>query len=259
MIIYEPKGKAREYSPLACNLYSGCNHGCLYCYAPIIRFKSRDEYLKIIPRENIVELFKREVEKISKTNKQILFCFMTDPYNSAEKTLRLTRRALEIGLNKIPVAVLTKAGKACLNDIDLYKKYKNHIQIGATLTFCNPQYSLEWEPYAALPQDRLETLKILHDEGIRTWASFEPVISPDQSLELIKECLPFVDYFKIGKLNNYKGLDKKIDWALFLKKALEILRPENKNFYIKKDLREAANIELKETEKNYDLYNVCGW
>ena len=32
-VIYEPKGKAREYSPLALNLYLECQHGCKYCYA----------------------------------------------------------------------------------------------------------------------------------------------------------------------------------------------------------------------------------
>ena len=26
-VIYEPKGRAREYAALAANLYSGCQHG----------------------------------------------------------------------------------------------------------------------------------------------------------------------------------------------------------------------------------------
>ena len=32
--IYIPSGKAREYSPYACNLYLGCSHACEYCYTP---------------------------------------------------------------------------------------------------------------------------------------------------------------------------------------------------------------------------------
>jgi len=40
-VIYEPKGMALEYAPLACNLYRGCQHGCRYCYAPNCLFMSR--------------------------------------------------------------------------------------------------------------------------------------------------------------------------------------------------------------------------
>ena len=49
-VIYTPKGKAREYSPYACNIYIGCNHGCKYCYAPSIRFTTREKYLVPVPR-----------------------------------------------------------------------------------------------------------------------------------------------------------------------------------------------------------------
>ena len=30
--IYEPSGKAAEYSNWACNLYNGCPHSCTYCF-----------------------------------------------------------------------------------------------------------------------------------------------------------------------------------------------------------------------------------
>jgi len=30
LTIYEPRGRAGEYAPLAVNLYKGCGHGCVY-------------------------------------------------------------------------------------------------------------------------------------------------------------------------------------------------------------------------------------
>ena len=31
--IYAPRTRAREYCDLAVNIYTGCSHGCTYCYA----------------------------------------------------------------------------------------------------------------------------------------------------------------------------------------------------------------------------------
>ncbi len=241
-IIYVPKGKAREYSPYAANLYMGCNHGCLYCYAPGIRFQKREEYLNPEPRRNLLRDFENDCKKYSNTNlnKQILFSFMSDPYNKKENKLRLTRKCLEIALKyNMKIAILTKSYSA-LDDLDIIKKFKDRIKIGFTLTFEKLEDSLSWEPEASTPDKRIEALKILKQSNIKTWASFEPVIDPEQSINLILKTIDYVDAYKIGKLNNYKGLDKKIDWTEFLFKVTNILRTNNKPFYVKYDLRHAA-------------------
>lgn len=241
-IIYQPKGKAREYSPLACNVYIGCNHQCKYCYAPRIQFKKPKDYKEPIPKRNILNNLEIDCKKYAYTDKNVLLCFMSDPYNIREKELKITREALKLFFKfNIPISILSKAGKQVLDDIDIFKKFKNHIQIGSTLTFDNEKDSKEWEPEADIPENRIETLKILKENNIITWASFEPVIRINQSLNMIKKSLKYVDIYKIGKLNNYQGLDKNMDWNYFLKEALNILRTNNKKIYIKYDLRIAAS------------------
>jgi DNA repair photolyase len=245
-VIYEPSGKAREYSPLACNLYEGCNHGCKYCYAPGIRRMLRSQYLEPKPRKGIVENFRKECHGIEKS---ILFCFMTDPYNKAEKKERLTRQCLEIARDQgAKIKILTKSNLV-LRDIDIFKEMRDRIKIGMTLTFCDEKKSKEWEPGAISPSERIKTLMELKSHGVKTWASFEPVIEPEESLLMMRESLDVVDEFKIGKLNNFQGIDKKIDWNDFLDRALKIIRPSGKHIYVKIDLREAANkIKLRPEE-----------
>jgi DNA repair photolyase len=258
-IIYTPKGKAREYSPLALNIYLSCTHHCKYCYAPKCRYQTEDEYFRMpYPRSGISSKLEAELKKSGTPTSQVLLSFIGDVYCETHDNNAATRECLEILLSyKVPVAILTKGGKRCLNDMDLFQKFGPHIQIGTTLTFDNDADSLEWESGAAAPSERLETLKTLHDNGIRTFASFEPVIIPGQSLNLMRRSLDAVDVFKVGKLNNYKGLDKSIDWPSFLSDALDILRPSGRAIYIKEDLRKSApRISLLPCETSPDLYNV---
>jgi len=258
-IIYEPTGKAREYSALACNLYTGCNHACKYCYAPSIRRMTREVYANPIPRRNILLDFEKDCKKYYHTEKAVLFCFMTDPYNNIENKLRITRDALKLCLKyEIPVKILTKS-KSVLQDLDVIKKFGAHISVGMTLTMDNDTDSLLWEPGASLPLERIETLKIMHEAGVHTWASFEPVINPIQSINMIKKTIKWVNHYKVGKLNNYQGLDKDIDWKVFLQQVIEIIRG-GKPFYVKKDLQEnASSIMLYGNEIQADMFEPEGF
>ncbi len=258
-IIYTPKGKAREYSPYACNIYTGCNHGCKYCYGPGISRKTKEDFLDITPRRNIIRDFENDCKKMYALQSQVLFCFMTDPYNSLNDEMKLTSECLEIALkNKIPVSILTKSN-GILDDFEIIKRFGENISVGMTLTFDNQKDSQEWEPEAATPNQRIEILKYFKSEGVKTWASFEPVIIPEQSLNMMDKTTDYVDLFKVGKLNNYRGLDKTIDWNKFLKDSCELLRRESKDFYIKHDLREfAKGFKLYGNEINMDEF-ILKW
>jgi DNA repair photolyase len=86
-----------------------------------------------------------------------------------------------------------------------------------------------------LPTERIKALQEAHSLGIHTWASLEPVIDPDQSLELIRQTKDFVDEYKIGRWNHDPRADR-IDWKTFAEEAVELCREFGKRYYVKKDL-----------------------
>lgn len=189
-----------------------------------------------------------------------MISFVGDVYCDNADNSKTTREVLKL-LNeyKVLVAVLSKGGSKMLRDIDVFKSFGNRITIGTTLTFLDAEKSKEWEPYASLPEDRLFTLKTLHENGINTFASFEPTIEPNESLKLIERTLKedSVDHYKIGKINNYKNADKWQDWEKYLSNCINLLRPASKNVYYKFCLRRLApNIVLSDNEKDPDLFNV---
>ena len=240
-IIYEPKGKALEYSELAANLYKGCSHGCKYCYVPGIppyKFvKNAREvfYSNPAPRPDVIKQLQKDAKKLEGDKRLVLFSFTSDAYQPIEKEHRITMQALEtLRQHNIRPQILTKAGTWAIERDGKILKAAGGIW-AATLTTDNNSESLEWEPGAPLPNERIEALKIAKSFGLETWVSFEPVINPDAVYRMIKQIHSFVDLFKIGKIN-YHPLEKTIDWAEFLFKVESILDKYSCKRYIKKDL-----------------------
>jgi len=155
------------------------------------------------------------------------------------------------------VAILTKGGERCLRDLDIFKSFGSRFKIGTTLTLCEGSESTV-EPNAASTAERIQTLKILTDNNIKTWVSIEPVIDPAQSIELIKQSMQYTHHFKIGKMNHFeKRFNNNVDWTKFLYEAVKLLRSNNKPFYIKHDLQQFdVNHILSPVEKDMDFLNV---
>jgi DNA repair photolyase len=236
-VIYEPKGRAREYSALACNLYSGCTHGCLYCYAPAcMRTTSEKWHMTATPRKQIIAQFEKDAIKLEGDQRPILFCFLTDPYQPAERQEHLTHQALEIADRyKLRTQILTKGFHEIIaEDLDLMKRMKT--ELGVTITFAHDSEREHWEPYASSVPDRLKTLQAAFEKGIYTWVSLEPVIDPEEALELIRIAHPYVKFWKVGKLNHMKDVEASVDWRKFLNEVVSLLDSVGSKYYIKNDL-----------------------
>ena len=246
-VIYEPKGRAREYAPLACNLYMGCTHGCKYCYAPSCMHKKPEEWHTAARArgENVLALFERDCVRLAKEraddeNRRVLFCFLSDPYQPLESELHLTRRGISVAARHgIKVDILTK-GDGALIEQDLPLMLASQTHLGITLSFINDASRREWEPMASTVQSRLNILRKAHDMGIYTWVSMEPVIIPQEALEVIRQAHSYVNFWKVGKLNHNKEVERSIDWPQFRDNAIALLDSFGSRYYIKEDLRKAV-------------------
>ena len=235
-VIYAPKGQAGEYAPLATNPYRGCGHACSYCYVPAAIRMSREAFdAGATPKPDFLARLTRDAEKYRAhgVTEQVLLSFTTDPYHPGDTTL--TRGVLatlhDYGLR---FCTLTKGGRRALRDLDLFDPARD--AFASTLTTLDPAQSQEWERNAALPEDRLAALRAFHDARIFTWVSLEPVYDTAMTLALIQETAPYVDLYKIGRLN-YHRLTREIDWRAFTEAVLRVVGDLGKQCYIKRDLQ----------------------
>jgi DNA repair photolyase len=234
--IYEPRGRAAEYAGLAINQYIGCVHGCKYCYAAALVRRDGMEVGQVRVQKGVIESLKRQAPKLAGDKRRVLLSFLSDPYPPIDDKLFLTREVM--GILKaygMGFQVLTKAAQRATDDFDLYT---DRDMFAVTLTFPDCKRSYEWEPMANSPFERIEALRWAKLMGIRTWASIEPVIDPAASLEVMDMAAPFVDLFKIGKLNHQKN---DTDWRAFGNAAIELCRRLGKPFFIKQDLAAHLN------------------
>lgn len=230
-------GPAGEYSDISVNLYDGCTHRCDYCYNKVGPHRWKGTYgdpFRRIKKSSLpaIERDLRTLEAAGETG-PVHFSFIGDSYDLGRDDDDL-RAVLELfHKSGVSFQILTKGGMKAARDFDLYRPGD---KFGCTLTFFDPVKSKEWEPGAALPEDRLRALEEAHKSGIETWASCEPVIDPAETLELIRRSHKFVDHFKVGRWNHDKRADG-IDWHQFAGDVVELLDSLGCDYYIKDDLR----------------------
>lgn len=248
-IIYETKGRAREFNELACNLFTGCEHGCVYCYAPDILHKDRGIFGKPEIRVTALDILRSAKTLADKgETRRVLLCFTCDPYTPVEQETALTRKCImalhEAGLN---VMILTKAGKRSTRDFDLLTPKDCY---ATTLTCMNNHQSKQWEINASPPNERIDALEQANRLGIETWASLEPVIYPDATKALIAYTRHFVGHYKVGTMN-YHPHGETINWHDYgwgIKSHLDYL---NAKYYFKKDLLKAMGVNPNEFKQTW--------
>lgn len=231
--IYQPKGKAREYADWALNLYKGCDHGCKYCFAPSVLRADREDFHNMPhPRKDVLKHLEKQLSTGEYHGKRILLSFTSDPYQKYNDGPNLTGKAIRLikryGAN---FEVLTKGGSRAMAD---FAQYDAGDKFGSTMTFWDSKKSEQWEPNTTSPTDRLGTIAAAKSWGIETWVSLEPVIEPEESMEIIERTQHVVDHYKIGKLNYATS---GVDWRDFTHRAMSMLDNMGKSYYIKDSLQ----------------------
>lgn len=220
--IYEPKGAAKEYGDLALNIYTGCPHRCYYCFAPGVLHRDREQFHSHVePRPGIVEEVKKQLDKEHITGKLIHLCFTCDPYPTGSDST------------------------ATREIIKLLKEYGNHVQILTKGDGSRDFDLLDGEDWYGVTIDGdsplkdgelMVTLSKAHQSGIRTWISFEPVLSESGVMAAIA-MLPLYapnSRVKIGKLNYFPS---DINWKEFGCRAESLCKMLGVDYYIKDSLR----------------------
>jgi DNA repair photolyase len=178
------------------NPYQGCEHGCIYCYArpshsyldlsPGLDFESRIFY-----KPNAASRLVREWEKKSYVCQPITIGANTDPYQPAERKLRITRQLLEeFRRYSHPVNIITKSHRI-LEDIDLLAELAARRLCSVAISIPTMQDSLKriMEPRVPSADARLKTIRQLVDAGVPVSVLVAPVIPAlnDSEIERIIE------------------------------------------------------------------------
>lgn len=162
-----------EYSV---NPYTGCAHGCRYCYARFMGkyYHPREEWGSFVDvKVNAPEALRKDLAR----NKpgRIFFSSVTDCYQPMEARYLLSERLLQaIRDSGYPVSILTKSSLV-QRDLKLISGIKN-CDLGMTICFLGESDRKAWEPGASPIQERLETLRKFSDIGVKTYAFFGPIL-----------------------------------------------------------------------------------
>ena len=153
------------------NPYTGCTHGCMYCYASFMkRFTGHTEpwgeFLDVKHWNPI-----KHPERYS--GKEIFIGSVTDPYNPEEECFGRTRALLEeLKGSGARFSIATKSDLV-LRDIALIKEFPE-ARVSWSINTLDEGFRSDMDKAVSIER-RLEAMKIFHENGIRTTCFISPI------------------------------------------------------------------------------------
>ena len=158
------------------NCYTGCLHGCAYCYARFMKrftahFEPWGQFLDI--KINAAEVLAREVRR--RPPGRVFVSSVCDAWQPAERKYELTRQCVRLLLESgFGIHALTKS-TLVRRDFDVLASGPE-VTLGCTITTTDESIRRGLEPAAASSEERFRTLEAAAERGIRTSAGFAPLM-----------------------------------------------------------------------------------
>ncbi|MDD8030553.1 MAG: radical SAM protein [Acidobacteriota bacterium] len=192
------KSKIFEY---CLNPYTGCLHGCKYCYASLFMRKYSGhaepwgQFIDI--KVNAPELLRKQLPRARKGT--IWIASVCDPYQPVEASYQLTRKCLqEISRYQFPVFVQTKSDLV-VRDLDILTGIRD-IEIGFSLATDSDRIARIFEPGAPSITRRLKALEKIKSRNLKTFVFVGPIL-PQKPGKLISMIKGLADKVFIDRLN----------------------------------------------------------
>jgi DNA repair photolyase len=200
-IINEVPAASRMPFRYTINVYRGCSHACVYCFA-----RPTHEYLglgigadfdrRIVVKVNAVERLRAELRSAQWSGEHIAMGTNTDPYQRCEGKYRLTRGVIEVlGAAANPFSILTKS-PLVLRDLDLLIAAADRapVSVNVSVGTVDERVWRATEPGTPHPRRRLDAVRQLNAAGIPSGVLIAPVIpdlsdSPEQLEEVASACV----------------------------------------------------------------------
>ncbi len=190
--------KSKIY-PWVINPYTGCQHGCSYCYA---RFMKRvtghcepwGEFVDV--KVNAPGILQKEIRKKAKA--RVWVSGVCDPYQPLEEKYRITRQCLAILADNGWPAIIQTRSPLVLRDMDIIANARD-FEVGFSVTTADDAVRKLFEPDAPPVGDRIAALDTLHAAGIRTYAMVAPVLPGAEGLAALLKGK--IDYVLIDRMN----------------------------------------------------------
>jgi len=218
------------------NPYTGCEHGCIYCYARFIqKYTNHTEkwgdFVDIkINAPKLLPVTEKARHKLK--NKLIVIGSVTDPYQPMEKKYKLTRKILKELIPIQPrINIITKSDLV-IRDIDILKQFKN-CTVTISLAFLDRKIQKELEPSATPPGRRVEALEQLNKKNIKTVIFISPILPEFTNWKkIIEKTKKYNNEYWFENFNPYPFVKKNV--LDFIKKEKPELIKKYKDIYLSK-------------------------